>query len=196
MLYHVYDGAVTDGGPQAVWFRTSVDDGRTWSDRMRLSAAGAHSTGPVIEATGQGDLRVWFASQDAGDRWNVYARRSGAGGATWSRRVKINDAVSGNGYDNANGFLEFYGDYGEIAVTNEGKTVATWGEGFSWLGPGNVWVNVQACGRARGARERRPGDLSRASRGSAAPRDRFSCSQATAASSPRVCPRRGDRPSP
>ena len=44
---------------------------------------------------------------------------------------------------NANGFLEFYGDYGEIAVTNRGKTVAVWGEGFSWLGPGNVWVNVQ-----------------------------------------------------
>lgn len=51
--------------------------------------------------------------------------------------------LSNNGYDDADGFLEFYGDYGEIAITNEGKTVATWGEGFSWLAPGNVWVNVQ-----------------------------------------------------
>jgi hypothetical protein len=143
-LFHVYDGATVPGGPQAVWFRTSDDGGRTWSARTRLSAAGAHSTGPTIEAVGAGDLRVWFASMNDAERWNVFARRSTDGGATWSAPVKINDAISGNGYDTANGFFEFYGDYGEIAVTNRGKTVATWGEGFSWLGPGNVWVNVQA----------------------------------------------------
>ena len=142
-LYHVYDGAVTAGGPQAVWFRTSDDGGRSWSARTRLSAAGVHSTGPVIEATGGRDLRVWYASQGVAKRWNVFARSSTDGGATWSAPVKISDTISGNGYDNANGFLEFYGDYGEIAVTNRGKTVATWGEGFSWLGPGNVWVNVE-----------------------------------------------------
>ena len=34
-------------------------------------------------------------------------------------------------------------DYGEIAVTNGGKTIAVWGEGFSWLGPGGVWINAQ-----------------------------------------------------
>ena len=142
-LFHVYDGATVAGGPQAVWFRTSTDGGLRWSARQRLSAAGAHSTGPVIEAVGTGDLRTWFASQNAEGRWNVYARRSTDGGATWSAPLKINDAISGNGYDNANGFLEFYGDYGEIAVTNDGSTVATWGEGFGWFGPGNVWVNVQ-----------------------------------------------------
>ena len=38
---------------------------------------------------------------------------------------------------------EVYGDYGEIAVTNAGKTVATWGEGFSYTGPGGTWFNVQ-----------------------------------------------------
>jgi hypothetical protein len=143
-LYHVYDGATTPGGPQSVWFRTSNDGGLTWSARTRLSAAGVHSTGPVIEAVGAGDLRVWYASQTEGRRWTTYARRSTDGGTTWSDPVKISDRVSGNGYDNANGYLEFYGDYGEIAVTNRGKTVATWGEGFGWLGPGNVWVNVQS----------------------------------------------------
>lgn len=143
-LYHVYDGATVAGGPQGVWFRTSDDGGRTWSARTRLSAAGAHSTGPTIEAVGRGDLRVWYASQDAQARWSIYARRSRDGGATWSAPAKISDAVSGNGYDSPAGFDEFYGDYGEIAVTNRGKTVATWGAGFSWLGPGNVWVNVQS----------------------------------------------------
>ena len=127
-----------------VWFRSSSDDGATWSDRIRLSAPGVHSTGPTIEATGHGDLRVWFASQDeTTKRWKTYERHSTDGGRTWSEPVVISDAISGNGYDNANGYLEFYGDYGEIAVTSEGKTVATWGEGFSWLGPGNVFVNVE-----------------------------------------------------
>ena len=47
------------------------------------------------------------------------------------------------GYIGANGFGEIYGDYGEIAVTNIGKTIATWGEGFSYTGPGGSWFNIQ-----------------------------------------------------
>ena len=43
----------------------------------------------------------------------------------------------------ANGFGEIYGDYGEIAVTNAGRTIAVWGEGFSYNGPGGTWFNVQ-----------------------------------------------------
>ena len=88
-------------------------------------------------------LPSWFAVQNASKRWNILYRRSTDGGATWSPSVKISDASSGAGYKNANGFLEFYGDYGEIAITNQGKTVAAWGEGFSWVGPGNVWINVE-----------------------------------------------------
>jgi hypothetical protein len=41
-------------------------------------------------------------------------------------------------------FLEFYGDYGEVAVMSNGKTIATWAEGFSWLGPGGTWFNIGA----------------------------------------------------
>jgi hypothetical protein len=56
--------------------------------------------------------------------------------------VRISDAVSGTAYKNADGFLEFYGDYGEIAVTSNGRTIAAWGEGESWLGPGGTWFNI------------------------------------------------------
>jgi hypothetical protein len=28
-------------------------------------------------------------------------------------------------------------------VTNTGKTFAAWGEGFSYLGPGGTWFNLQ-----------------------------------------------------
>ena len=33
--------------------------------------------------------------------------------------------------------------YGEVAVTSTGKTIATWGEGFSYTGPGGTWFNIQ-----------------------------------------------------
>jgi hypothetical protein len=58
--------------------------------------------------------------------------------------VKISDAPSGAAaYINDLGFDEIYGDYGEIAVTSNGKTVAVWGEGLSWIGPGGSWFNIQ-----------------------------------------------------
>jgi hypothetical protein len=41
------------------------------------------------------------------------------------------------------GFAEIYGEYGEVAITSSGKTVAVWGEGFSWIGPGNTWFIIQ-----------------------------------------------------
>ena len=92
-------------------------------------------------------MRLWYmqtAHGDNPDAWNVWYRSSANGGATWSAPVKIDDAPAGAaGYVHAGGFGEIYGDYGEIAVTNTGKTVATWGEGFSYTGPGGTWFNVQ-----------------------------------------------------
>ena len=64
---------------------------------------------------------------------------------TWSSPVKISDHPgSAADYVNEDGsFDEIYGDYGEIDITNTGKTVAVWGEGFSWIGPGNTWFNFE-----------------------------------------------------
>jgi hypothetical protein len=77
------------------------------------------------------------------DAWNVWYRSSTTGGASWAAPVNISDVTSGASYKTANGFLEPYGDYGETAVTNTGKTIAIWGEGNSYTGPGGVWVNRQ-----------------------------------------------------
>lgn len=141
-LVYVYDGAVENGGPQRAWMRTSTDAGRTWSERVALSPRGVHTTGPVADATGNGDFRSWWAEQNDTGRWNVYYRSSTDGGDTWSAPVLLSDATSGARYKNANGFLEFYGDYGEIAITSRGKTIGVWAEGFSWTGPGGVWFNI------------------------------------------------------
>ena len=143
-LTFLYDGATSPGGPQRIWSRRSTDGGRTWTSRIGLSTAGEEATSPAVEATSRGDVRAWYMLQNGGpDAWNVWYRSSNDGGLTWSAPVKISDATSGRAYKTAAGFMEIYGDYGEMAITSRGHSIAAWGEGFSWIGPGGVWVNRQ-----------------------------------------------------
>jgi hypothetical protein len=141
-LVYAFDGATAPLGPQRIYVRTSSNGGLTWTPKVTVSTVGRMATAPAAEATGNGDVRLWFAERRPAHRWNIWYRRSTDGGATWSTAVRISDATSGAGYKNANGFLEFYGDYGEVAVMSNGKTIATWSEGFSWLGPGGTWFNI------------------------------------------------------
>ncbi|MGZ4129897.1 MAG: sialidase family protein [Actinomycetota bacterium] len=146
-LVFAFEGPATAGGPQQVFISTSSDEGATWSAPTALSVAGEDATGPRLASAGGGDVRVWYmqtAGGDNPDAWNVWYRSSSNGGRTWSAPAKIDDAPAGAaGYVSADGFAEIYGDYGEIAVTSGGKTIAAWGEGFSYTGPGGTWFNVQ-----------------------------------------------------
>jgi hypothetical protein len=139
-LVVVYSGASEAGGPRTVYARSSTDGGGSWSSRDPLSPSGVNAAFAAAAGYGDDGVRLYFADQRTG-RWNVWFRSSADLGATWTAAVKISDATTGTTYKNAEGFLEFYGDYGEIGVTDEGKTVAVWGEGPSYLGPGGVWFN-------------------------------------------------------
>jgi hypothetical protein len=142
----LYDGATTVEGPQTIWARRSTDGGVTWSARVAISTAGEHAIAPAAEARGPGDVRAWYAQTNGGnhDAWNVWYRSSTDGGLTWGAPVKISDADAGAAnYITANGFKEFYGDYGEAAITNAGKFIGIWGEGDSYTGPGGAWFNRQ-----------------------------------------------------
>jgi hypothetical protein len=146
-LVFAYEGPTTAGGPQRVYVSSSLDEGRTWSAGRPLSVAGENATGPRLASAGGGDVRIWYMQTRGGDnpdRWNVFYRSSADGGGAWTSPVRISDAPAGaTAYHHVKGFDEIYGDYGEIAVTNTGKTFATWGEGFSWTGPGGTWFNLQ-----------------------------------------------------
>ena len=145
-LVFAYEGPTTDLGPQRVYVTTSSDAGRTWSAGTPLSVAGEDATGPRLAAQG-GVARLWYmqtAGGDDPDAWNVWYRSSSDGGRNWSAPVRISDAPAGAaGYVGPSGFAEIYGDYGEIDVTSGGKTIAAWGEGFSYTGPGGTWFNLQ-----------------------------------------------------
>ena len=144
-LVMVYDGATTPGGKQQIFTRRSTTGGLTWLPRTALSPASEQSTAPVVESRGAGDVRMWYAQTNGGDHdaWNIWYRSSIDGGVNWTAAVKISDAISGADYKTAAGFEEFYGDYGEIAITNTGKTIGVWGEAFSYTGPGGTWFNRQ-----------------------------------------------------
>jgi hypothetical protein len=139
-LVLLYDGAKRVEGPRRIWGRSSTDGGVTWSDRVALSPRGANAGFPAASGGGVGRARVWFMDQRTG-RWNVWYRATKDLGATWSDALRISDAISGTAYKDADGFLEAYGDYGEIGVTSAGKTVAVWAESISYRGPGGVWFN-------------------------------------------------------
>jgi hypothetical protein len=120
----------------------SADGGSTWTDPIPLSPPGANSLLPAAATGGPGDFRVWWADTRTGG-WNVWYSRSTDGGATWSAAARLSDARGGAAYKRPKGFLEVYGDYGGIAVTSTGETVATWGEGASFAGPGGAWFARQ-----------------------------------------------------
>ena len=145
-LVFAYEGARKDRGLQRVYTRTSDDAGRTWSKRVALSVRGENATGPRVDFAAAGQARIWYMQTSGGgdpNAWNVRFRTSGNGGSNWGRSVKLSDAESGPHYISPKGFKEIYGDYGEIAVTNAGTTIAVWGEGFSYTGPGGTWFALQ-----------------------------------------------------
>jgi hypothetical protein len=143
-LVFLYDGATTAGGKQQIYASRSTNRGATWTTPAAVSVAGEEATAPMMESGASGDVRIGYMQTSGGgdvDAWNTWYRRSADGGLTWSPAVRISDATSGAPYKTAAGYAEVYGDYGEMAITNAGKTIATWGEGINYTGPGGVWVN-------------------------------------------------------
>ena len=137
-LVYIYAVNTSPSATQRIYATTSADGGNTWSTGVPLSPSGANAAFPAVASGGPGDFRVWWMDTRTG-RWNVWYSETTDGGLTWSSAIRLSDATSGTPYKSRRGFLEAYGDYGEMAVTNEGKTVAIWGEGTSYAGPGGVW---------------------------------------------------------
>jgi hypothetical protein len=152
-VYVLWNANATKGGPQRLYFARSTNRGATWSARADVSLArqGSNNLFPAIVAGDGGDVRIaWQDDRNGFDsgtspdaRWNTYYRSSTNGGGSWSGEVQLSDYVPGFGYKFPAGYLQPYGDYFELGINDDGKTVAIWGEGFSWTGPGNIWFARQ-----------------------------------------------------
>ena len=152
-VYVLWDAAHTSSGSQRLYFARSVDGAATWSTPVdvSLAPAGSNNLFPALVARGDGDVRIaWMDDRNGFDpggddpsaRWNVYYRASTNGGAAWSAEAKLSRYVRGYSYKYAtpkDGFAEPYGDYFELEIDSAGQTQAIWGEGPSYVGPGNVW---------------------------------------------------------
>ena len=71
--------------------------------------------------------------------WNVFARSSSNGGATWSDESQLSGPVSGYDYILPEGFRFPFGDYFSLAIDNAGNTQVVWGEGRNYKSPGSIW---------------------------------------------------------
>jgi len=155
-VYVLWDANRVKYGPQRMYFARSTD-GRHWSTPVDVSRAptGSNNLFPAIVGGAAGDVRIAWTDDrngfDAGSfdpnaRWNVYYRSSADGGTTWSDEAKLSSFVAGYSYKLAtprDGFLQPYGDYFELDINAIGQTVAIWGEGNSYVGPGNIWFARQ-----------------------------------------------------
>jgi hypothetical protein len=152
-VYVLWNATDTTGAPTRMFFARSTNGAATWTgvQEVSLAPAGSNNVFPALVSGGNGDVRVAWTDDrngfDAGGndpdaRWNTYYRRSNDGGATWSPEAQLSAFVAGYDYKfdtPADGYLQPYGDYFELDVNATGGTVAIWGEGHSYFGPGNVW---------------------------------------------------------
>jgi hypothetical protein len=146
-LVQVFAGSKVKAKGQAIYASASSDGGLTWSAPKLMSPKTADgrrvvASFPAIAGGVAGDFRMWWMDDRKGiTAWNVWYTETDDGGATWSKEVRISDAISGASYVTARGFLADYGDYGGIDILSDGGTIATWGEGVSYDGPGGTWIN-------------------------------------------------------
>lgn len=149
-VYVLWNANDVKYGPHRMLFAVSTDGAESWSDPLDVTEApsGANNVFPALVAGGAGDVRIAWTDDrngfDAGGfdpdaRWNTYYRSSTDGGATWTDETRLSAFVAGFTYKFADGYLQPYGDYFELDIDSAGKTVAFWGEGNSYIGPGNVW---------------------------------------------------------
>ena len=145
-LYALWNAGTVNDGPERIYFSSSTTSGASWSAKVDVSAAPAQVEHcfPAITAGVAGDVRIaWMdtrnSSQPNQPLWNVFARSSINGGATWSDETQLSKPVRGYDYILPQGFRFPFGDYFSLAIDPTGNTQAVWGEGRNYKSPGSIW---------------------------------------------------------
>jgi hypothetical protein len=160
-LYMVYFKASASNGAAGVFFKTSTDQGATWSAETRVDALGVAATTDVIIEQADGSLLLAFygraSTSDAYD--SVYTARSTNGGTTWTVTQRKNGITDSRHYQEpvlavsgATAVMTFrWGNtqsIGTMVSTDYGLTWSTPTERFPGTGkPHSFWANEKtvAC---------------------------------------------------
>ncbi len=144
-LYVLWNAGSVNDGPERIYFSTSIDHGNTWSPRadVSLAPAGVDHAFPSLAAGAAGDVRIAWIDQRNEPHWNIYYRSSTNSGSSWSGETVLSTFVSGYSYIFADGFRFPFGDYFDMDIDSQSHTQLSWGEGYNWLTPGNVWYAHQ-----------------------------------------------------
>lgn len=62
------------------------------------------------------------------------------GGGSWSPDVQVSQYTAGYAYITSAGFAFPYGDYTTLNLDSGGHAYLAWGEGPSYVGPGNCFM--------------------------------------------------------
>lgn len=143
ILYALWNAGKEDKSPARVYFASSTTAGEIWSAKSEVSHArlGAEHAFPALTAGATGDVRIAWMDTRNSPFWNTYYRSSTNGGATWSAESKLSSYVAGYRYIKPKGFSFPFGDYFEVAIDNQGRTQAVWGEGWNFRTPGSIWYS-------------------------------------------------------
>jgi hypothetical protein len=97
-------------GNDDIMFKRSTDNGATWKTTVNLSSNAGDSSDPKLVVQSSNVYVVWVQANSAGDKFDIYFRRSSDNGATWGAKVN----VSTNGKSGFNA-LAVSGSYVYIA---------------------------------------------------------------------------------
>ncbi len=140
-LYAAWNGGRVNGGPERIYFASSVNSGAGWTVHTDISTAreGVEHSFPALVAGEAGDVRIAWMDRRAGGLWNTYYRASTDGGANWSAVARLSTGAKGYDYIHPDGFRFPFGDYLSLAIDNQKATHAVWGEGRNYKSPGSIW---------------------------------------------------------
>lgn len=138
-MYLTYFKEDTSSNPAGVFFRTSSDQGVSWSGETRVdpSYVYAASTAPVVILSG-GSLMCVFYAKAAGTEayYSCYASISSNGGSSWGTPTKFADGVA-IGQDMEEPYAAVigsnvivahrYGGAANIGITKSTNSGSTWG---------------------------------------------------------------------
>ncbi|MGO9127498.1 MAG: hypothetical protein ACLP6G_21755 [Terriglobales bacterium] len=142
-LYALWNSGARYEAPQRIYFASSTTAGETWSAATDVSLAprGVEHAFPALVAGQAGDVRIAWMDTRRASLWNTFYRSSSNGGATWSGESRLSSYVPGYRYIRSKGYSFPFGDYFEMAIDDQGRTQAVWGEGLNFRSPGSIWYS-------------------------------------------------------